>query len=422
MIGQRIRFHRKRQGLTLEQLSEGICSVSYLSKIEHGDKSSDEISRLLCERLNIEHEEMSHTEQIDQIHQEINHWYSQMITIPNPIELNPIKESLEEKIALIQDPCLSMKYELMCFYYYLALQQYDSSSQLKKKLHIFEEMFDVELQYYYNLFSGIYFSNITHLDEASECLSKAEELQNRLPHSDQNEAELCYQIGRMECLRYQISKCIQYSSKSLSLFNQSYNLKRIADCQILLGISHRRINNFAQSEHHFEQALKFTSILKSDQRTSILYDNMAYCYAGQNNHTLAIDYLTKSIEIKRKNKELAFSVTSTLTLLAEEYFRIGEFNKARETVDETMELIIPSDQSIDYLKLVVLDYQLSDPIHPDYESFLRQKVIPVLAERNMWEEVSLYSEQLAEYYFKKHRYKLSSVYFKKANEARKNIL
>lgn len=54
--GMLIKKNREKLALKQEYLCKGICSVSYLSKIEKGDiNASDEIIKLLFKKLNIEY-------------------------------------------------------------------------------------------------------------------------------------------------------------------------------------------------------------------------------------------------------------------------------------------------------------------------------------------------------------------------------
>ncbi|NQD67585.1 helix-turn-helix transcriptional regulator, partial [Bacillus haikouensis] len=53
-IGSKIRFHRQKRNLTQEELSKGIISVSYLSKLENNQVTpSDDIIQLICKRLGV---------------------------------------------------------------------------------------------------------------------------------------------------------------------------------------------------------------------------------------------------------------------------------------------------------------------------------------------------------------------------------
>lgn len=57
-IGRIIYYHRRKQNKTQEQLCQGICSVTHLSKIENNVKDANpKTLQLLCERLNISTEE-----------------------------------------------------------------------------------------------------------------------------------------------------------------------------------------------------------------------------------------------------------------------------------------------------------------------------------------------------------------------------
>ena len=51
-MGQMVRRIRVEQGMTQEVLADGICTTSYLSRVEHGSQiPSREIYQLLMERL-----------------------------------------------------------------------------------------------------------------------------------------------------------------------------------------------------------------------------------------------------------------------------------------------------------------------------------------------------------------------------------
>ena len=47
MVGEYLRSHREKQGLTQERLSEGICAVETYSRIEKGEKILKEAERIL---------------------------------------------------------------------------------------------------------------------------------------------------------------------------------------------------------------------------------------------------------------------------------------------------------------------------------------------------------------------------------------
>ena len=423
LIGTKIRFYRKKQGLTLEQLADGICSVSYLSKIEHGDKSSDEISRLLCDRLGISYidEVEEEKENLAKLDLELDNWYSSMLSIPTISDLNSTKEILEMKMAEINEPSVNLKFDLFLFCFFTMSDKLSEAEEIRQRLHTFKNFLSPKLLYYYELINGIYHCNIAQMEEGTRSLYKAEQLLPTVRHSEEEEAELYYQISRMETLLYHIPKSINYANRALDLYNRAYNMKRLADCQTLLGICNRRIFNFADAEYHYEQALKFVTILGNDQRKAILYHNLAFCHRSQNHFDTAIDLLQKSLELKLHNKATTSSLIYTIAVLAETYFALKNYDQTKKYVDQGLALVPHTEDSLDYLRLKVVELKISGVPDSIYETFLRQKVVPALIKRNMWDRVAEYAEELGSYYFENGQYKLSSLYYRQANDSRKKV-
>lgn len=423
LIGTKIRYHRKKKGLTLEQLADGICSVSYLSKIEHGDKSSKEISCLLCDRLGISYidEDEENKEQLNQIDQELDDFYASMLHSPIIAALSPTKESLKRKLATVNDPSINLKFELFSFCFNAMSENFSEAEDIKLRLNTFKDLLDPKQLYYYEVFNGIYCCNIAHMEEGSQSLYTAERLLPTIRHTEQEEAEMYYQISRMETLSYHVPKSINYANRALNIFNKTYNMKRIADCQTLLGICNRRIFNFADAEYHYEQALKFVTILGNDERRAILYHNLAFCHRGQNHFDKAIDLLQKSLDIKRHDNVSTSSLVFTIAAIAETFLVLNDFEKVKDYVDQGLALVAPSDDSVDYIRLKVVDLKISGASYSTYENYIRQKVIPALSKRNMWDMVAEFAEELASYFFEHGQYKLSSLYYRQANDSRKKL-
>jgi HTH-type transcriptional regulator, quorum sensing regulator NprR len=73
-IGERLKFFRKKLGMTQSELSKGIISVSYLSKIENGKIiPPEEIMELLTKRLGLE--SLSSRKDNDMIIEECKEWF-----------------------------------------------------------------------------------------------------------------------------------------------------------------------------------------------------------------------------------------------------------------------------------------------------------------------------------------------------------
>ncbi|TCP23814.1 tetratricopeptide repeat protein [Scopulibacillus darangshiensis] len=417
MIGTRIRYYRKRSGLTLEQLADGICSVSYLSKFEHGEKASDEIIKFLCDRLGISFEDVDNHEEIAEINRLLDEWY-ESIRDRNPDDMAEKEQAVTEKINTTEDPFLLIKYELFKVRLLLIDHKSDEAKPMLANIEKFKEIFTPELQYLYYHFKGVYFYTLENYNEALRLYQHAEELLIQLNYNEKEAAELYYQISLTHTDFYHISQGINYAHKALELFEKSYNLKRIADCQTLLGISSRRIFNYDQAEFHYTQALKFAELYKDDIRKGILYHNLGYVQSFLGNSKIAIDYYKKGLILREtfdpKSKCL------TLFLLAREHFKINDTEKAQSFIQEGLKMSKQNNLSDSYYKFKILDLKINNK-NEEYEELLRKKAIPYFSKVKLWEHVSEYAEELANYCYDIGKYKRAGHYFRLAIGARNEL-
>lgn len=62
-LGAIIQYYRTKKGYTQKQMADGICSVSYLSKIENEMITpKEDVARLLFDRLDISYDDITHSD------------------------------------------------------------------------------------------------------------------------------------------------------------------------------------------------------------------------------------------------------------------------------------------------------------------------------------------------------------------------
>ncbi|MFC7394907.1 helix-turn-helix domain-containing protein [Scopulibacillus cellulosilyticus] len=418
MIGTRIRYYRKRSGLTLEQLSEGICSVSYLSKIEHGDKTSEDTIKLLCERLGISYKDVDNQEELDEINELLDEWYS-IIRDRNIVDANEKEKIIINRLNNIQDPILLLKFDLYKSRLLMILGNTSEASSLLKGVEKFSDILTTELQYFFFHFTGINFYNIEDFEKSIDYIKKAEYLLiHKLNLSEQEFADLYYHLSLSYIGSYSITKSINYAHKALTIFEKDYNLKRIADCQTLLGICNRRIYNYEQAKYHYNQALKFAELYDDNERRGIIHHNIGFVYSCQGNPEKAIEYLEKGQQFKSKADLDPKNRCITFHLLAKEYCAVKETKKAQKLIDQGIKLAKSFDLIDCYYDFKILDVRMNQK--EDYESILKE-AIPYFKKIQRWDYVAEYAEELANFYYDIRQYKSASQFYRLANDARKQI-
>ncbi|MDN4076120.1 helix-turn-helix domain-containing protein [Fictibacillus terranigra] len=418
MVGQRIRYYRKTKGLTQEELAQGICSVSYLSKIEKGDaKSSEEVINLLCERLGISAEEVDSNEILEML----NEW-NLMIVNRRFEEAEKLYQENTEKVKIVHDPQIILRYELFLIRYYLISQPPNLELAIKylKKIKSLHEQLSSELKFYYYLFTGMYYNLVGNYKTAVQNLHKAENL-NKLDTSikEIEIAVLYYLIALNYSYLMRISAVNTYAYKALTIFDKEYNFSRSADCQILIAISFRRANNYAEAEYHLNQALKYSLPFNDSFASGVIYHNLGYVASCTKEHLKAIDFFKKSL--LHKNNDLPERKASTFFLLAQEYYKLNNYKETKHWIDKGFEVINRNKDEDLYYHLRITSYKLEGMKAPEFETFMSKEAIPFFERKNIWEYVSSYSELLADWYFEQSQYKKASQYYRIANNSRKNI-
>lgn len=416
MVGQRIRSYRKTKGLTQEELAQGICSVSYLSKIEKGDaKSSEEVINMLCERLGISPEDVDESKILEML----NEW--------NVLMTDRRFEEAEDKYPLIvkqmigvSDPSLRLRFELFHSRYFMVLEP-PLLEETKLKLDSITELFDHlsnDLKFYYYMFWGMYYNFIKKYKEALKYLHQAEKQFNQTSNIKDSEAAVIYYLLALTYnYLMRITSVTTYSYKALTIFDREYNYSRSADCQILLGISYRRAKHYELAESHLMQALKYSTTFKDNTLSGIIYHNLGYIACCEMDHLKAIDKLEKSLVFKESQNPA--HIANTIYLLAMEHYELGKYDKARDLIQMGLRYIDEKHEI--YYHLIIVRYKINKINNDEFVQYLRKTAIPFFEQKGIWEYVATYSELLADIYFEQSHYKKASEYYRVANNARKNI-
>jgi len=416
MIGNRIRYYRKLRGHTLETLSEGICSVSYLSKIEHGDKSSEEIISFLCERLGIRYHDVDNSGEAERINLLLNQWYTAILNYESKENIDENRHTIKEALdsSQIEEPFIYLKYHLFYLRFQYFLNDMVKAEDTMKYISKFKDIFNEELNYYYMQFSGIYYNFINDFNKADECFKTAEKTLLKIPHNEMEEAQLYYQMSNLYVRFSQATESIKYAEKALDKFNNNYNLTRIADCQVLLGIGNRLTKNLNKAEHHYEQALKFVRLLEDPQRLGIIHHNLGHVKSQRGLFEEAIKHYEQALEHTQND-----SKAMTHYLLALEYYKLNRIEEALAQIKSGLPL---SEKLIDkeyYYSLLVLRYKATNTKDRNYELLIKNEIIPYFNRIQKWDQVTSFAEELAEHFYANKAYKKSSEMFRIANDTLK---
>ena len=420
-IGDQIKFYRIKNNMTQEEVANGIISVSYLSKIENNQIiPSEEVLRLLCGRLGIN---MAVEDENDVIRKQVLLWYK-AITQGNKPEAVRTYEKLKRRMTSIREAELLAYFSLFELRYYLLLKNLDDAGKSLATLRELQNTFNDTLKYYYFKFLGLFFYCKEKYETALEYYKNAERLFQEKIFEKWEEADFYYLLALVYSQLWKIVGCITYTQHALSIYQSEYNLKRSAECHILMGISYRRYGEIDKALQSYFLAKRIVRMINETQLLGIIEHNIGYLMSVKNEYKKAIKYYEKSLRYKQ-NVDLK-SKFITLFSLVRQYFLEEDFVNGMRKIQEGLMLIQSKENNKDYydyyLHFKVYEYLMSSNLNEEFEEFMQKKVLPYFEQHRRHEYIAQYAEYMARYYEERHKYKLASKYYKISYQSLKHII
>ena len=418
-IGSFIKLQRTKQGMTLGDLSQGIVSLSYLSKIENlKTEASPEIIQMLCTRLGIQIDNSMEGE----IKEKSKQWYSMLFAVNDKDEIVNTYRELQELL----DKNLSdglMLIEIHKIRYNLVLGEYEKALKKINELNKVSSTFDMEQQYYWFKFRGNY-SSVTgdNFKQAMAMYKHAEEKLQQLNLGELEEADLKYAISITHSKLRNTLESIDYANQALDVFMKQYNFMRCAQCHIILGISYSRIKMYDKAIKNYNLAKHLGELDKSKQVIQLTNQNLGYLYSTIGKNEEAIKYYVAVVDDEgtQFNEKLA-----AITSLIKEYYNINNFDKAKEMITRALDILELAKNNINYqlynYMIHTYNYAINNK-HDQFKALVTDKFIPYLKKHKDYGNLVNYSNMLASHFERIGRYKESVKYYKLANTTYEELI
>jgi transcriptional regulator with XRE-family HTH domain len=412
-VGDRIKFFRIQQRITQETLADGIISKSYLSKIENGTvEPSEEVINLLLNRLGLKKSD----KQVDpgEAISEIDSIYKEMLIKGISEELDKRLNELKLTLTGSQLTGVLILFDLLEFRYYLGINDMTSAEQSRDNIKSQQHSFNYKHEYFFNKFSGILEYKKGKYDDAFKLYKECETALQSHVSTNVEKADLLYQLGLTTSQLWRAALCISYTNQALTLYNSEYNLKRCAECHILLGISYRRNSDFEKARESYSTAAKIGVDIDVKTVISLGNHNLGYLESDMGNQDEAINYFKMAIESHKEDRSRSLI---SVYCLVKEYYHAGDYENGIEWAKRGLEWA--EEDSEYYYRLEAYRLLL---IGEGYEVYIRNVVLPYFNKKKNNKMIHEYSEILADYYMQNIKYKDAYVFQKKSTEALKRIL
>jgi len=393
-------------------LAKGICSTSYLSKIENSQTvPSDDVIKLLIDRLEIDYWSIS-LEEENHFMDQLLVFYKKSIIERNKSDINVEIPKLFDKNLLFKNEENFYTYNLILYRLILILNPNDERClALQNTLKHMEDKLDGRQKFLYFFNSGIYNYIQRNFIEALSFFESALSLISTFQIDEWELADFYNALSLSYLSEGKITQTIEYASQSLALFRNNLLFRRAFDSYIIVGIAHKKNSNFKLAEESFLLAQKIVIDLKLEDQNGMILYNLGSLAAIQGESDKAIKYFKDSL--LNFSKDTDYLLHTILSI-------IMEFSKNRNS-ESVIEWCLQG-----LSKLPINSSTATDPFYYHFNAYLALHdnidfEDPMISAVDFFEvhkdyiNAHKYSIALGDKFTERRKYKSASQYFQKAN-------
>ncbi|MBN8193375.1 helix-turn-helix transcriptional regulator [Bacillus sp. NTK074B] len=333
-IGKTVKLYRLKKSMSQSELATGICSVSYLSKLENNKiEPSQEIVEHLFKRLDIKRNPVissvinSEAEELLRIltyelfinEKDLSKARDKLASVLNMLEANHVPRlTIFANITLLRVATISNNRKQ-------AKELINELTQLVDQMNPYNKLlFKLYVSIFLITTEDYKLANV-HCNEAL-ILLKTEVVSSWL-------SGYLYYIKSLICSQlYQANQCIEFAEKALEIFKEEFLPSRCIDSYMLLAISYSRFKKYMKALHILHKCERLISQETDQRRLGKILHNRALFYEKMGNIKESIRSWNECIELKKKYHDP--SVSFTTLILAKTHYRYGDYSDSEKVLNE----------------------------------------------------------------------------------------
>ncbi|WP_369901074.1 tetratricopeptide repeat protein [Bacillus manliponensis] len=413
-VGKQIFYQRLQQKMTQEELCQGICSVSYLSKIENGKiEASEEILQLLCTRLEIAVSDLRDVEA--EVKEKLNQWLEAFIHLEKEkIEL--LYNELQSEMQYVHDFEIINYYKLLYTRYLImhrdmpALEiELDKLKKVYKKCSPFQQLL-------YTYSKGMLYCLRHRWKEGINYLIKVEAMAKEQGYY---ETGIYYNLALTYTHLEMHHLSLYFANIALEGFRNEHQFRHAMNCQILVALSYAEKGQYDEAQAMYESLLRESkSFAEHHVIAAIVLSNMGNIHYKKKEYEEAKKYYIKCLEYIRTED---LNYIDTLYELSLQCICLGQLEEAKEHIDKGI-VVAKKEEKFRVLLhlLLMLRYKyFEEPTA--YKIFLETEAIPFFVKEGKSGDLKEAYMELGNYFEQKANFEKSSYYYKKAIKVLENM-
>ncbi|WP_017187640.1 helix-turn-helix domain-containing protein [Alkalibacillus haloalkaliphilus] len=405
LIGKAIKWYRTERGLTQEQLADGICSVTYISKLENGqiDLKEDVVIQL-TNRLQINQYQLI-GQPNQQFRERLSQWLNDIhiFHIPEAHKHKELIEQVDKGYMYIEDQYL---YLLAEFGYCLLTDQLKEADALYEFIEKRRMIFEACDPFSFYKFVGIYYRRKGLYNNAISHLEKAEDILG-----DREDPELHLVMATVYSRLNEILVSNKHAQKAYSIFQEKLFYVRMIDCQVVLGVNYCLVGDFYSAQAYFNKLKEVDGEHLLGKTRANIYHHIAYIHFHKKEFCEAESYFKRVLQFDINESDFL----NSRYLLSYIYFSTNQYHIAKEYVQKGLILAYEHNHQRYQIKFKVLNMRLEND-DEGLLNYLKQKVIPFFEGNGESIELKHYYYLYGKLLYQFNRYKKAAEYFMLARD------
>lgn len=336
LIGENLRKYRLLKGLTQDELAEGLCSVSQLSKVENGKTYLKRtILKEMANRLGVTVERI---ESQDALLEELS---ETLQLAQDSHTAGNVPKALELTQEVVQQSRNFGYEDLYLNSILLECQLLNSVNQCARVIGIVQDLFqgDVCLSDSYKVMFQFELGNAHersgNLMDAYDAFSRAESYFDQFEGDTDTRYKINYALGRSNFIMNNNRTALRYFEKAEQIAQELSRHLWLIRARYMKATMLKRLGDYEQAE------IIFTTTLKEAQDNQFLLDvglinsNMGCMFLEKGEYGSAQTHLTRALKVYEILDQTYYKA-DTLFHLAKLKYQEGDLERAKEVIEKLM--------------------------------------------------------------------------------------
>lgn len=412
-FGHVIKLERIRKNMKQISLAQGICTPSYLSKIENNSiVPSQEVIDLLLNRLELSITQNKNLDDESYLTHIKEIYFNAVMNKDRELVAQQLKEINNERY-MFSDSTNYYTYQLMVLRLTLIAQdiQHDTSELIMALSELSSNFNDYQM-FLFHSNVGSYYSFMLDFNSTLQAYEKAIAYFKRVNIEKWEEADFQYLLGHCYLTQQQWVISIEYILKSLEFFKSGFYNARVVECYLILSIAQDHSYQYEEAYQNLLLAQKIASQLNLVENFPIIKQNLGSSATRKGLTDVAIQYYLESLEARKDPVEKLLPIYS----LVKEYSKLKNSEEIMKWSTLGLSLINDCSNASTQTFSHHFNVYLAREKNPNLFEKVTIDAYNYFKEIKDYRHAHKYSLLLGNFYQELNKYKNAAKYFSYSNE------